>query len=179
MRYPASEKLEIIRTGRDSRICRSGARWTRSAFRRRRSTPGSIATRTGGLDALEDRKPRPAPRLEPHPRRGPRQDHRAGAGRAGTVAARGRRRFHRCRKILRLRGQRLSAPESRTVSITSPAFIVMKAADAFAEPDNRNQPALADRLHLPEGHRLGLVLSLDRARRLLALHRRLEALHRR
>jgi energy-coupling factor transporter ATP-binding protein EcfA2 len=33
-----------------------------------------------------------------------------------------------------------------------------------------------DRLHLPEDHGLGLVLSLDRARRLLPVHRRLEAL---
>src|SRR6204780_1810558 len=31
-------------------------------------------------------------------------------------------------------------------------------------------------LHLPQNHRLGMVLSLNRARRLLALHRGLEAL---
>src|SRR4051794_14023251 len=40
---------------------------------------------------------------------------------------------------------------------------------------HRAQPALADGLHLPEGDRLGLVLSLDRAGRLLTLHRGLEA----
>ena len=42
--------------------------------------------------------------------------------------------------------------------------------------DHVGQPALADRLHLSQDHGLGLVLPLDRAGRLLALHRRLEAL---
>ena len=42
--------------------------------------------------------------------------------------------------------------------IPSPAFILMKAADRFATSDDCAQPALADRLHLPQGHRLGLVL---------------------
>src|SRR4029077_5533025 len=36
------------------------------------------------------------------------------------------------------------------------------------------EPALADRLHLPEGDWLGLVLSVNDPRRLLALHHRLE-----
>src|SRR5262249_46190620 len=44
--------------------------------------------------------------------------------------------------------------------ITSPAFIVIKAAAEFKEQDNCTQPALADRLHLPQGHWLGVVLSL-------------------
>jgi transposase InsO family protein len=35
--------------------------------------------------------------------------------------------------------------------------------------------AMADRLHISESHRLGLVLSFGRPRRLLALHHRLEA----
>src|SRR5665811_2249976 len=43
--------------------------------------------------------------------------------------------------------------------------------------DYRTQPALADRLHLSEGDWLGLVLSVDNPRRLLALHHRLEALY--
>ena len=42
--------------------------------------------------------------------------------------------------------------------------------------DHGAQPALADRLHLSQDHGLGLVLPLDRAGRLLALHCRLEAL---
>ena len=36
---------------------------------------------------------------------------------------------------------------------------------------------MADRLHLPQGRRLGLVLSVDHSRRLLPLHHRLEAVH--
>jgi hypothetical protein len=47
--------------------------------------------------------------------------------------------------------------------ITSPAFILMKAADRFANPTTAHQPALANRLHLPQGHRLGLVLPVHRA----------------
>ena len=45
------------------------------------------------------------------------------------------------------------------------------------EQDDCAEPALADRLHLPEGDWLGLVLSVNDPRRLLALHHRLEALH--
>ena len=48
--------------------------------------------------------------------------------------------------------------------ITSPAFIVMKAAD---EQDDGAEPALADGLHLSESDWLRLVLFVDRARRLL------------
>ena len=45
--------------------------------------------------------------------------------------------------------------------IASPAFIVMKAADEFKGQDDGAQPAVADRLHLSEGHRLRLVLPVD------------------
>ena len=61
--------------------------------------------------------------------------------------------------------------------IPSPAFIVMKASDDVQGQDHRTQPALADRLHLSQGHRLGLVLPVDGAGRLLALHPGLEAVH--
>ena len=69
--------------------------------------------------------------------------------------------------------------------ITSPAFIVIKAADEFKDkttaPNQRRvadaPSARSDRLHLPQGARLGLVLSVDHPRRLLTLHHRLEALH--
>src|ERR1700676_4544951 len=57
--------------------------------------------------------------------------------------------------------------------ITTPAYVVIKAANEFK--DHSHQPALGDGLHLPQNHRLGMVLSLNRARRLLALHRGLEA----
>jgi putative transposase len=61
--------------------------------------------------------------------------------------------------------------------IASPAFIVMKAADELKGQDDGAQPAVADRLHLSEGHRLRLVLPVDHRRRLLALHHCLETVH--
>lgn len=45
--------------------------------------------------------------------------------------------------------------------VTSPAWIVMKAARPVRSADHGDQPALANRLHLSEGDRLGLVLPLD------------------
>ena len=48
--------------------------------------------------------------------------------------------------------------------ITSPAFVLMKAADRFANPTTAPNQLWQDRLHLSEGHRLGLVLSVHRAR---------------
>ena len=62
--------------------------------------------------------------------------------------------------------------------ITSPAFIVMKAADEFREKTTAPEPALADRFYLSEGDRLGMVLFVHRAGRLLPIHHRLEALFR-
>jgi transposase-like protein len=47
--------------------------------------------------------------------------------------------------------------------IASPAFIVIKAADCVQGQDHRSQPAMANRLHLSEGDRLGLVLPVNRA----------------
>jgi putative transposase len=39
--------------------------------------------------------------------------------------------------------------------ITSPAFIVVKAADEVQRQDDGTEPAVADRLHLSQGDRLG------------------------
>ena len=58
--------------------------------------------------------------------------------------------------------------------ITSPAYVVIKAADV-PHQDHPAERDVADRLHLLQDHRLGLDVSVDRARRLLALHHRLEA----
>jgi len=58
--------------------------------------------------------------------------------------------------------------------ITSPAFIVMKAADEFKDKTTApNQLWQTDFTYL-EGDWLGLVLLVDRARRLLPLHLRLQ-----
>src|SRR3954467_15751758 len=54
---------------------------------------------------------------------------------------------------------------------------ISKFAKVTIREDDGAEPALADRLHLSEGDWLGLVLFVDRARRLLPLHRCLEAVH--
>jgi putative transposase len=45
--------------------------------------------------------------------------------------------------------------------ITSPAFVVIKAANEFKDQDHGAEPDVADRLYLLQDHRLGLVLSVD------------------
>ena len=59
--------------------------------------------------------------------------------------------------------------------ITSPAFVLLSASDRFSRSNTACPRDVADRLHLPSGDRLGLVLPLDGDGRLLALHRLLEA----
>ena len=70
--------------------------------------------------------------------------------------------------------------------ITSPAYVVIKAADRFHTPTTRvnemwQTGSEAERrrsrrtLHLLQDHRLGLDVSVDRARRLLPLHHCLAA----
>ena len=61
--------------------------------------------------------------------------------------------------------------------ITSPAYVVIKAADRVPHQDHAAERDVADRLYLLQDHRLGLDVPVDRARRLLALHHRLEAVH--
>jgi hypothetical protein len=58
---------------------------------------------------------------------------------------------------------------------TSPGYIVIKAAEEFKDKTTApNQ--LWQTTYLSQGHGVGLVLSLHRAGRLLALHCRLDAL---
>jgi putative transposase len=58
--------------------------------------------------------------------------------------------------------------------ITSPAFVVIKAADKFCDKTTRyNQKWQADFTY---GHRLGPVLPVDHSGRLFPLHRRLETI---
>ena len=62
--------------------------------------------------------------------------------------------------------------------ITSPAFVVIKAADEFRDKTAAPNQLWQTGLHLPQGHRLGLVLSsVNDPRRLLALRHCLEAVH--
>ena len=70
--------------------------------------------------------------LEPHPRGYPQPDCRPGAGSTGTQPAGTGGALHGRGKILCLRGFGLSVAESDDL-ITSPAYIVIKAAEAFKD----------------------------------------------
>ena len=175
MRYPASEKLEIIRLVEESTL---PVRRTLEKI----GIPHATFYRwydlyhTGGPEALEDQQPKPDRVWNRIP-----DDVRE--------------------RIIRLAldepalsprelAVRFTDTEGYFVSeasvyrllkthdlIASPAFIVMKAADEFKDKTTAPNRALADRLHLSEGHQLGMVLPVDGPRRLLPLHHRLEAVH--
>ena len=178
MRYPAAEKLEIIRLVETSPL---PVRRTLAQIGIPKSTFYAWYDRyvSGGLEALEDRRPRPrrvwnriADEVRDkvlqlaldQPELSPREVAVTFTDRHKTFVSEA--------SVYRL----LKAEEL----ITSPAFILMQAADRFANPTTKRRVGdelSADRLHVPEGHRLGMVLSVDRARRLLPIHRCLEALH--
>jgi putative transposase len=132
MRYPASEKLEIIRTVETAPL---PVRRTLAQIGVAKSTFYAWLDRyaVGGLDALEDRKPRPGRvwnrirddvrqtiirfALE-QPELSPREIATAFTERERTYVSEAS-----VYRLLRAEGL-----------ITSPAFIVMKAADRFANP---------------------------------------------
>ena len=174
MRYPAAEKLEIIRLVehaplpvRDTlaKLGISRASFYRWYDRYRHGGPDTLADRAPRAQRVWNRIPQAvrdsviqlaldAPALSPRELAARFTDTRSYFISEASVY-----------RLLKTQGL-----------IASPAVIVIKAAGSFKE-DQRAQPAVADRFHLPEGDRLGLVLSVERARRLLALHRGLEAVH--
>src|SRR4051794_8315857 len=175
MRYPASEKLEIIQLVEQSHLpVRRSLEQIgipRSTFYR-----WCDLYQTGGPEALDDRSPRPDRVWNRIP-----DDVRA---RIVTLALDEPELSPRELAVRFTDAERYFVSEASVYRllkahdlITSPAFIVMKAADEFKDKTTAPKPALADRLHLSEGDWLGLVLFVDRARRLLPLHRCLEALH--
>ena len=105
----------------------------------------------------------------------PQPDCRPGAGSAGTQPAGTGGALHGRGRIFCLGGLGLSASESAR-SYHQPGLHRHQSGRGVQGQDHGAQPALADRLHLSQGYGLGLVLSLHRAGRLLALHCRLEAL---
>jgi len=132
MRYPASEKLEIIRTVETSPL---PVRQTLTQIGIAKSTFYAWLDRyaVGGLDALEDRKPRPGRVWNrigddvrqtiitfalDQPELSPREIATAFTERERTYVSEAS-----VYRLLRAEGL-----------ITSPAFIVMKAADRFANP---------------------------------------------
>jgi transposase InsO family protein len=132
MRYPASEKLEIIRTVETSHL---PVRRTLDKIGIPKTTFYAWLDRyaAGGLDALEDRKPRPRriwnripdeirdkviERALEKPELSPREVAVAFTDAEKTFVSEAS-----VYRILKAEGL-----------VTSPAFIVMKAADAFANP---------------------------------------------
>ena len=99
MRYPASEKLEIIRLVEQSHL---PVRRTLDKLGIPRATFYRWYDRyqSGGPEALEDRRPRPGRVWNRIPDEVRARDRRAGAGRAGAVAARTGRALHRHGKAI-------------------------------------------------------------------------------
>ena len=175
MRYPASEKLEIIRLVEQSHL---PARRTLEKLGVSRATfyRWCDLYQTGGPEALEDRSPRPD-----------RVWNRIPDDVRGQIVQ------------LALDEPELSPRELATRFTDTKNYFVSEASvyrllkehDLIASPglhrhqgrrrvqgqDHGAQPALANRLHLSQGDRLGLVLPQHDIGRLLALHHRLEALH--
>ena len=159
MRYPASEKLEIIRLVEQSHLP------VRRTLEKLGIRPATFYRwydlyQSGGPEALEDRSPRPERVWNRIPDACPRADRATGAGRAGALAAGAGRALHRYRKLLCVRSFGLS-PAQGARSDRQPGLHRHEGGGRVHGQDHGAQPALADRLHLSQGHRLGLVLSVD------------------
>jgi hypothetical protein len=174
MRYPGSEKLEIIRLVEHSHL----------PVRRTLATLGILpmtfyrwCSRAGGrAEPLDDKSSRPQAGVEPDSGRCSGADRRTGAGRAGAVATGGGDALHRREEILCVGGIGLSAAQSSRPD-HEPGLHRRESCRRVQGQDDGAEPAVADRLHLSQGDRLGLVLPVDHPRRLLALHHRPEAVH--
>src|SRR3954454_20793842 len=175
MRYPASEKLEIIQLVEQSHL---PARHTLQKLGIPRAPFHRWYDRflTGGVEALENRRPWPKRVWNRIPE--------AVRERIIELA------LNRPELSPRELAVTFTDAESYFVSEAS-VYRLLKAPRPDHQPglhrhqggrrvprqDDRPEPAVADRLHLSEGHRLGLVLSVDYPRRLLPLHHRLEVMH--
>ena len=162
MRYASAEKLEIIRLVEQSSL---PVKRTLAQIGIPKSTFYAWYDRylEGGADALEDRKPVPQRiwnklpdtvsqaivdlALE-EPELSPRE--------LATTFVDEQKYFVSEASVYRL----LKAHDL----ITSPAFILMKAADAFAQPSTAPNQLWQTDFTYSLGHRLGLVLPIDRAR---------------
>ena len=172
MRYPAAEKLEIIQLVEQSHLPVRG-RWSRSESQDPRFIDGAIFIRLEGqrrwtiaalgligcgtaspMTSAPGSSHWPSTNLSSHP----------GTGRA----------LYRCRALLRVGSLGVSPAQGPRPDHQS-GLHRDESCRRVQGQDDGAEPALADRLHLSEGDWLGLVLFVDRARRLLPLHRCLEA----
>ncbi|MBN4048292.1 helix-turn-helix domain-containing protein, partial [bacterium AH-315-O15] len=110
----------------------------------------------------------PSPAAGPAPRRGGR------AGRSGTVAPRAGVAVHGPGAALSLGVQCVSHPQGRGSHHQSGVCGALGGQDVCSS-DAPAHRVVVNRLHLPAGRRVGLVLPVHRARRLLALHRGVDA----
>ncbi len=175
MRYPASEKLEIIRTVEGSHL---PAKQTLDMLGIPRTTFYRWYDRYvgGGFDALADRSPCPKSVWNriPQARRDDliefALEHEALTTRELAVKYTDEKRYF----ISESSAYRFLKEADL---ITAPEYVVIKAADEFHGQNHRHQPDVADRLHLLQDHRLGVVLSQHDPGRLQPLYHRLETLH--
>ena len=162
MRYPAAEKPEIIRLVEQSSL---SVRRTLAQLGIPRATFYAWYERylPRGAGALEDGQPAPRPVWNKLP------DTVAGA--VLELALKEPALSPRELAVSFVDQQRYFVSESSVYRllkahdlITSPAFILMKAAYSFAHPTSAPNQLWQTEPTLPAGDRLGLVLSVDRAR---------------
>jgi transposase-like protein len=174
MRYPASEKLEVIRTVEASHL---PVKRTLAMLGIPSSTYYDWYARwvEGGLDALADRSPRPRSvwnRIPDEIRRDVVEfalEHEDLTARELAVRYTDEKRYF----VSESSAYRILKAEDL---IAAPAHVVIRAADEFRDKTIRPNELWQTRLHLSQGHRLGVVLSLDDPRRPQPVHHRVEAL---
>ena len=172
MRRTASEKMEIIRLVEDTDL---PVRATLRQLGVPRSTFYGWYQRyeADGFDGLHDQKPAPGRVGTRFPRRSRMKCStwhsiericRRGSWPAAT----------RTKALLRVRIERLPHSEGGGPH-HEPGLRADVGLGCVQEPDDPGPRDVADRLHVLPDHQLGLVLPVDGARRLLALHHRVEA----
>ena len=162
MRLPGSEKLEIIRLVEQSHL---PARRTLEMLGIRPSTfyRWYDRYRAGGPEALEDKPSRPDRVWNRIPDDVRERIVAMALEVPELSAARAGHPLHRHRGLFRLGIIGLSAAQGPRPD-HQPGLHRHQGRRRVQGQDHSPQPALADRLHLPQGHRLGLVLSLHHPR---------------
>ena len=175
MRYPASEKLEIIRLVEQSHL---PVRRTleKLGVPAPLFTDGAIDFQTGGPEALEDRSPRPKRVWNRIPNDVRGQIVQLALDEPELSPRELATRFTDTKNYFVSEASVYRLLKEHDL-IASPAYIVMKAADEFKDKTTAPNQLWQTGLHLSQGDRLGLVLPQHDIGRLLALHHRLEALH--
>ena len=174
MRYPASEKAEIIRLVEQSHL---PAKRTLDKLGIPRATfyRWYDRYRDGGPEALADHRSRPDRVWNRIPDDVRRQIIDLALELPELSPRELAVRFTDEKKYFVSEVIGLSAAEGAR-SHHQPGLCGDQGGERVQGQDHRHQPTLADRLHLPQDNWVGLVLSVHRARRLLTLHRGLEAL---